>query len=597
MTFSFHFLLCTLVIIAVTGILFLFRRLFKRAITARSRYHIWYVFILALLLPFVPYQAFGPGHLTAMLRGLLHPQAAATADPASNTAPALTADAKIGLSDFAVSMDDSAFLTLNVIFHGIWIAGCGITLLYFACNMYQIHSIRKAAYPVTAETEPELYGRYRSCMEVLKIRREVRLYASCRISSPVSYGLILPTVIIPQDMDILLPEDDLRFIFLHELLHYRHKDTVINYLSCALRIIYWFNPLVWYAFHTMQKDREIACDHSVIQTVGKESAVSYGLTLIRFAETLQKNVSLSPLSLLGGEKSVIVQRMKEIAQYRAETRARKLKGICILMLAGLLVYSASPLLTVYAFPDDTYHFSGEHVQEMDLSSYFEGKNGTFVLYDVTEDHYQIYNKELSTTRVSPDSTFKIYSGLFALEEGIISPDASGMAWDGTEYLFDSWNRDQTLRSAMQNSVNWYFQSLDRQNGYAALNRFYRQISYGNCDLTSGIGDYWSEASLKISPVEQVNLLADLLHNKWDFQEGNISAVKDAMFISDTSLGTLYGKTGTGGSATRENVNGWFIGFLEDNGHIYCFAANLRDSEDSTGSAAYEITMNILNTLL
>ena len=75
----------------------------------------------------------------------------------------------------------------------------------------------------------------------IKIRRHVALYASCNISSPVSYGLLYPKVIIPQDMDILLSEQDVYYIFLHELQHYKHKDAALNYISCILQIIYWFN--------------------------------------------------------------------------------------------------------------------------------------------------------------------------------------------------------------------------------------------------------------------------------------------------------------------------------------------------------------------
>src|SRR5699024_5347460 len=182
---------------------------------------------------------------------------------------------------------------------------------------------------------------------------------------------------------------------------------------------------------------------------------------------------------------------------------------------------------------------------------------------------------MSTKRVSPDSTFKIYSGLFGLEEGLISPDSSARSWDGTEYFFDSWNQDQTLATAMQNSVNWYFQELDAQMGYSTLSSYYSRISYGNCDLSGGIGSYWAESSLKISPVEQTELLADLLQNRWGFRTENIQAVRDAMFIADTPAGKLYGKTGTGSDGNR-NINGWFIGFLETETNVFCFAANIQD---------------------
>lgn len=446
------------------------------------------------------------------------------------------------------------------------------------------------------KNEPKLHSYCLSCMQELKISQQVSLYASCALASPVSYGLFRPRIIIPQDMDIVLGADDVRFIFLHELQHLKHRDAALNYISCLLQILYWFNPLVWYGFRIMQRDREIACDHSVICTVGRKRAASYGHTLIRYAEKLQQNAFLSPLSNLGGEKSLIVQRIKEITDYKTETPARRFKSFCILSLAVILVYTASPFLTAYAAEDSPCELSGRNVEEIDLSSYFHGNDGAFVLYDMAEDSYLIYNEELSTKRVSPNSTYKIYSALFALEEGVITPESSGRPWDGAEYRFDSWNQDQSLRTAMQNSVNWYFQGLDAQTGYAALSSYYSRISYGNCDLTAGISSYWAESSLKISPAEQTSLLAGLLQNRWGFRAENIQAVKDAMFIGSTPVGELYGKTGTGSDGTQ-NINGWFVGFLEDNGHVYCFAVNLPNGPDASGNAASEIAIDILNDIL
>ena len=367
-------------------------------------------------------------------------------------------------------------------------------------------------------------------------------------------------------------------------------------MSCRFQILYWFNPFIWYGFRIMRKDREIACDYSVIRTVGREHAADYGYTLIRYAETLRRNVFLSPLSRLGGEKKVIVQRIREIADYRSESPLRKFRGICVLLLSTMVVYTASPFLTANASTDSTYHFIGENTESIDLSSYFNGKNGSFVLYDTANDHYMIYNEDLSTQRVSPDSTFKIYSGLFALEEGIISADSNERAWDGTLYSIDSWNQDQTLATAMQNSANWYFQELDEQTGYPALRGYYTKIGYGNCDLSGGIDDYWAESTLKISPAEQVILLSDFLRNKWGFDPENIQAVKDALFISNTDIGTLYGKTGTG-SRNGRNTNGWFVGFLETDENVYCFALNMQDSGGASGSAASEAAVSILHDLL
>ena len=593
--FALHFLLCNLVITILLGLILSVKKIFKKHLTISSQYHLWYIFVCAAIIPFIPLKSITPALLLQRIQYLFYPEAASTLGSSVKPLDNAALPAQLGISDFAASYDSSALSQLNSIFISIWIIGCLITTLYFAYHIIKIYSIRKSAYLISEENEPDLYRQYSKCLNELRIRRKVSLYASCNISSPVSYGLLHPRVIIPQDMDILLSDEDVRFIFLHELLHYRHKDAALNYITCILQVIYWFNPFIWYGFRVLQKDREIACDNSVIHIVGKSQSTNYGYTLIRYAQRMPHNAFLSPLSRLGGEKKVMIQRIKEIASYKSNTPKQRRKSAVLLLLICTMVYCLSPLLTVYASQDASYNFQSQNVEAMDLSSYFKGTDGTFVLYDTVSDQYQIYNQELSTKRISPDSTFKIYSGLFALEEDIIHNDASGQKWDGTTYSFDTWNKDQTLATAMQNSVNWYFQNLDIQLGYQKLYSYYKKISYGNCNLTAGINYYWAESSLKISPVEQVMLLSNLLENKWAFEEENVQAIKNSLFISDTAIGRLYGKTGTG-VVNGQSSNGWFIGFLERGERVYCFATNLQNADNATGSNASEITVEILNSI-
>ena len=110
----------------------------------------------------------------------------------------------------------------------------------------------------------------------------------------------------------------------------------------------------------------------------------------------------------------------------------------------------------------------------DLDAFFNGFDGCFVLYDDADKNWHLYNGDAAVQRVSPDSTWKIYDALLALEAGIITPEASHMAWDGHQYPFDAWNRDQTLDTAMKNSVNWYFQTADRRLGPSAVKHFIKK---------------------------------------------------------------------------------------------------------------------------
>ena len=169
---------------------------------------------------------------------------------------------------------------------------------------------------------------------------------------------------------------------------------------------------------------------------------------------------------------------------------------------------------------------------------------------------------MSTKRVSPDSTFKIYSGLFGLEEGLISPDSSARSWDGTEYFFDSWNQDQTLGDSHAELCELVFPGAGRSDGIFHPLFYYSRISYGNCDLSGGIGRYWAESSLKISPVEQTELLADLLQNDGASAQ-RIYRQSGTRCLSPILPPESFTARPEPALTGNRNINGWFIGFLED----------------------------------
>ena len=60
------------------------------------------------------------------------------------------------------------------------------------------------------------------------------------------------------------------------------------------------------------------------------------------------------------------------------------------------------------------------VIDHDFSRYFSDVPGCAVVYDQEADRYEVYDRRKAFQRVSPCSTYKIYSGLNALEEGLIS---------------------------------------------------------------------------------------------------------------------------------------------------------------------------------
>ena len=97
--------------------------------------------------------------------------------------------------------------------------------------------------------------------------------------------------------------------------------------------------------------------------------------------------------------------------------------------------------------------------------------------------------EHATLRSAPNSIYKMYDALFGLEEGIITPENSFIAWNGESCPFEAWNADQILQTAMNSSVNWYFQTMDVQLGVSSVYNYIQEIGYGNKNMDGDFSTY------------------------------------------------------------------------------------------------------------
>lgn len=586
---SFMTRLClnSVVLIILLAAILLVRKLLNHQLTARIRYNLWFLFLFVLAAPFLPCSFLFSGYAFNLLRflgGSFSPEHSGALGAAYKTAAAT----EYFLQDFSVSVSRAAHTGLPNVLTGIWITGMVLMAGFHIHSSRKIRQLKKSSLPLQNKEIRELFT---SCMEESGIKKEIPIYSSAYISSPIAAGLWNPCIIVPINMLSELSKKEIRYILLHEILHCKHKDLLVNRLMALAQIIYWFHPLVWFAFKEMRSDREIACDTSVLSLLDSDSYLDYGSTLINFAE----KISLFSYSAarISGSRKEIKKRILNIAGYHKESRWRVVKSRILFTVIAVLVLGCIPVLSADAYTGTEYDFMAENVTTLDLSSYFKGYNGCFVLYCLDSGQYCIYNRDAVTRRVSPDSTYKIYSALAALEIGTITPEASLLSWDGTSYPFEAWNQDQTLDTAMKRSVNWYFTSLDEKTGLPRLKQYLDTIGYGNRDLSGGMGRYWIQSSLKISPVEQVKLLARFYQDDLPFRSENIKAVKESLLLSSSNGASLYGKTGTG-NVEGKNVNGWFIGFVETGDETYVFATNIQGGTQANGSTAGKITLNILN---
>jgi beta-lactamase class D len=230
-----------------------------------------------------------------------------------------------------------------------------------------------------------------------------------------------------------------------------------------------------------------------------------------------------------------------------------------------------------------------------LATFFQGYQASFVLLDTKTNKYLRYNPDLCSKRLSPCSTFKIFNSLVGLETEVLTSENYPMYWDGTVHERSECNKDQTLQSAVTNSVVWYFQKVALAVGEERMKKFIQLSQYGNQDISGGITKFWLGNTLKISADEQVLFLSKLISDKLPFSKSSMAVTRGLIRLDQTADGTLYGKTGTASNhENNKNVLGWFVGYVVQPGRIYIFATNIQANDNAYGPQAREITKNILS---
>ncbi len=668
--FGIRFSLCNILICIVIVIFLMAKRVLKSCLTSRMQFNLWFPLLGLLAVPFLPFRLFWFSQILLWLEKLKHTTAPNMKTITETTVNINASGTAKQISDFTLSVSSKTPSIIGLILFGIWIVGIFAMLLSAVKSKAHLNLLKKSALPLQNREVRMLYN---NCLSEMKIKKDIPIYSSAFLKSPIITGLFKPCIYLPihliSDFHItadrhngileegfhtiadrhngileegfhtiadrhngILEEDkhfnasDIRYILLHELQHYKHKDSIAGCLMNLIGILYWFNPFVWYALKEMHADREIACDTSVLKLLDENDYEDYGNTLINFTA----KVSLMPFPFTSGISGAMKQmekRIVNISSYKKPSVWKKIKGTYIFALAFVMLLGFAPILSTYAAEQSYYNWdiSSKKIEFPDLSSYFHGYEGSFVLYDLKNDAWNIYDMEHATLRTTPNSTYKIYDALFGLEEGIITPENSFMAWNGDNYPFKAWNADQDLYSAMRSSVNWYFQEIDKQLGASTIRNYMKKIGYGNetvdsdlsvspPDGTKGCPDsvspFWMQSALKISPVEQVALLTDLYNNRFGFAPEHINAVKDSIRLSPSSLRNsrnerlegsfsetdgFFGKTGTG-RINENDINGWFIGYIETADNTYFFATNIQSTENATGSKAYEISLSVLSDM-
>ncbi|KUO77949.1 MAG: hypothetical protein APF81_19250 [Desulfosporosinus sp. BRH_c37] len=181
-----------------------------------------------------------------------------------------------------------------------------------------------------------------SCQSRLGLSGSLLILETDNRKSPSVYGLIRPKLLMPAGIGTRLTDDELEYVILHELAHLKRKDTAVNCLISIMRIIHWFNPVLWVAFSRWRQDSEIACDAYVLSRIGADRAGDYGRVIIKLLESCSLKNAYGAVGLLG-RKSQIKRRITMISLFgEGSYKWSVLSVALILVLGAVLLTNAQP---------------------------------------------------------------------------------------------------------------------------------------------------------------------------------------------------------------------------------------------------------------
>lgn len=562
-------------------LLLFFRYILKRYFNYMLNYKVWYLTLLAGLIPFIPIK------FSFFKFNNLNNQEPTVESNSHNLNPNINTTKPV--HEFTTDIHKFNWDSIDNICTVIWIVLVIILSFKFLNSLLYLKYLKKQSLYLNEKEKDKI----NKILFNHQYKRNIVIRKAESIHSPITFWYGKYIILIPSLYFKSINDKKLKYIILHEYAHAKNRDTLHLIIFHIFSIAMSYNPLIQIVKRKMIHDNEVEADRFVLNNINKNEFKSYAEAImdsVLKTSFFNKNILSHSFN---GKKSLLKRRLINIKEGNLKKQS-KLILIFICIFTFFIMIIQSQFLMGQSLTDYNYKKPLQSdYQILDESKNFGSNSGSFVMYSMKKDKYYIYNEKESRKRYSPDSTYKIYLALFGLDRHIISDKNSRMSWNHNHYPFDSWNKDQDLNTAIQNSVNWYFERISNQLSKNYTSDQLKQLNYGNKNLGS-YKAYWLEDSLKISNLEQVIVLKNMMEQNNHFSKNEKKQLSSSLLIRKNENYELYGKTGTGIVNGKYN-NGWFVGYVITNHDKYYFSTHLSD-EKASGENAKLINEKILKEM-
>ncbi|NKB67841.1 MAG: M48 family metalloprotease [Candidatus Latescibacteria bacterium] len=224
----------------------------------------------------------------------------------------------------------------------LWFLGSVLVFVGSSLRLYRFNRLLNTESEVAPPDVQQLAARLAG---PLGLKTTPTIYTLSAHLSPMVWWLggqvriFIPTALLDQ-----MDTRQFQWVLAHELAHVRRRDYLVRCLEWLTSILFWWNPVVWWARHYLRANEEICCDALVVSHL-KPQPHTYAHSLLRAVEYLSLPVSEIPALASGiNNYGSLERRFRMILS--ATPKRRHLRGLqaCVLLCTAVVL----PLSVTYS---------------------------------------------------------------------------------------------------------------------------------------------------------------------------------------------------------------------------------------------------------
>lgn len=283
----------------------------------------------------------------------------------------------------------------------IWAVGWGKALIH----SIQIHKRLKYLINTACMCEKEVVDTKEIWRKKLKIRQKIEVKYSYTIATPIICRVLKPVILLPaRDYS----REELDVIFVHELMHCKHKDILWKQLCAFARIVFWWNPLIQRFVYVVDSWNESYCDYAVTQVLKDKK--QYFTTVCRLGiQPFQKGAYLC--AALYEDKNQLKTRIYRIKAMQ-DTNKKAAAQISVVMILLLVSFGSVVLITqgYHRIYMSTIMMLGDIQQEIYLKE--GGAETRDIIMNLKEYDHIRWNKKLPVVKMKENIKKGNYNAFF-----------------------------------------------------------------------------------------------------------------------------------------------------------------------------------------